>query len=105
MKSFKSYLPKLLDRFQPSESFVLAGVALLVGLTSGAGVWLFKRAIDLFHFIVFDILGTALGRWGSWTIVLLPILGGLGVGLLLHFFIGEERHHGVAGIMEATALA
>lgn len=35
----------------------------------------------------------------------MPIVGGLVVGLLLHFFIGEERHHGVAGIMEAVALA
>ncbi len=31
-------------------------------------------------------------------------LGGLVVGLVVHYFIGEERHHGVAGIMEAVAL-
>ena len=27
------------------------------------------------------------------------------VGLIQHFLVGEEKHHGVAGIMEATALA
>ena len=28
---------------------MLGGAALVVGLTSGAGVWLFKRLIDLAH--------------------------------------------------------
>jgi hypothetical protein len=37
------------NRWQPSESIVLGGAALFVGLTSGAGVWLFKRFIDLAH--------------------------------------------------------
>ena len=94
-----------LERFQLSESSVLAGAALLVGLTSGAGVWLFKRLIDLFHWMAFDRLGTGLAQWGVWTVALLPVLGGLVVGLIAHFLIGEERHHGVAGIMEAVALA
>ena len=94
-----------LDRLQPSESAMLGGAALLVGLTSGAGVWLFKRLIDLFHLIAFGELGAALAHWGAWTVALAPVLGGLIVGLIVHFFIGEERHHGVAGIMEAVALA
>lgn len=37
--------------------------------------------------------------------MLIPALGGVVVGLVVHFFIGQERHHGVAGIMEAAALA
>jgi chloride channel protein, CIC family len=31
--------------------------------------------------------------------------GGLLVGLMRHFFLTQERHHGVAGIMEAVAIA
>lgn len=88
-----------------SESLVLGGTALLIGLTTGAGIWLFKRLIDLFHRIAFEGLGHSLSPWGKWTMALVPLLGGLIVGLISHLFIGQERHHGVAGIIEAVALA
>ncbi len=100
-----SRLASWLDRLQPSESTLLGGAALLVGLLSGAGVWLFKRLIDLSHAIAFDGLGTTVTSLTPWLIVLVPVIGGLIVGLIAFFFIGEERHHGVAGIMEAVALA
>ncbi len=94
-----------LGRFQPSEPVILGVLALVVGLTSAAGVWLFKWLINWVHQLAFERLGAALQPLGGWTVLLLPILGGLVVGLLLHFFIGKERHHGVAGIMESVALA
>ena len=93
-----------LDRLQPSESTVLVGAALLVGLAGGAGVWVFKRLIDLAHLIAFDRLGAFLAQYGSWTILIVPLVGGVVVGLIIRYFVGEERHHGVAGIMEAVAL-
>lgn len=94
-----------LERLQSSESVIQGGIALVVGLASGVGVWLFKLLIDLANQFMFGKLGTFLSQWGGWTVMLLPALGGLVVGLIVHFFIGEERHHGVAGIMEAVALA
>ncbi|MCB9419165.1 MAG: chloride channel protein [Ardenticatenaceae bacterium] len=94
-----------LDRHQPSESVVLGGAALLVGLTGGIGVWLFKQAIDWFHQIMAIDFGGLLANWGGWTAVLIPMIGGVIVGLIIHYLVGPERHHGVAGIMEATALA
>lgn len=103
--SLAANLTRWLARWQPSESVILGGAALLVGLTSGAGVWLFKQLIELAYLLAFGELGGALGRLGGWTVFLIPVVGGLIVGLILHFFIGEERHHGVAGIMEAVALA
>ncbi len=98
----KKFLP---GRLQPSESVILGVLALVVGLTSAAGVWLFKWLIDLVHQFAFERLGAALQPLGDWVVLLLPVLGGLVVGLLLHFFIGEERHHGVAGVMESVAMA
>ena len=103
--SLSATLPRWLDRIQPSESIVLGGAALVVGLASGAGVWLFKQLIELVYHIAYENLGATLGNIGPWLIALIPLIGGLVVGLLLHFFVGEERHHGVAGIMEAVALA
>ncbi|HSD85780.1 MAG TPA: chloride channel protein [Anaerolineae bacterium] len=103
--SLSASLPRWLDRAHPSESVVLGGAALVVGLTSGAGVWLFKQLIELVYQMAYGNIGAALGNIVPWLIVLIPVSGGLVVGLLLHFFVGEERHHGVAGIMEAVALA
>lgn len=94
-----------LDRWQPSETFVLGATSLLVGVTAGAGVWLFKQLIDLAHLIVFEGITTTLSPLGWWVTVFSPILGGLIVGWLLYLFVGAERHHGVAGIIEAVALA
>lgn len=94
-----------LDRWQLSETVVLGGTALLVGLLSGSGVWLFKRLTDLAHSAMFGGIGVLLSPAGTWTVAVLPVFGGLVVGLILHFFVGVERHHGVASIIESVALA
>lgn len=98
-------MQKWLNRIQLSESSIQGGAAILVGLLSGAGVWLFKQLIELFRLGAFDWLGGKLAVLGGWTIVLIPIIGGILVGLLSLWLIGEEKLHGVAGIMEAVALS
>jgi CIC family chloride channel protein len=98
-------LARWLDRVQPSETVVMFILAVVVGLTTGAGVWLFKQLIELANRFFFGLIGGALSPLGGWTVFLLPVLGGLIVGVLMYRFVGEERHHGVAGIMEAVALA
>ncbi|MDN3510085.1 MAG: chloride channel protein [Candidatus Jettenia sp.] len=136
--SLKQFSPDKIIRWlmnrQISESAILAGIAILVGLTSGAGVWLFKQMFSLIYRTVFDGLGLPLGllahrkiilqqlynsaQWlefdrvgiilshlGNWMIILVPTMGGLAVGLIAHFLIGKERYPGIAGIMEAAALA
>src|SRR5258708_2927459 len=105
MKRLKSTVNGWISRGLPTESLMLGGIGVVLGVLSGAGVWLFKRLIDLANLGAFQWLGGLLGRLGSWTLFLVPVLGGIVVGLLMHFFVGEERHHGVAGIMEAVALA
>ncbi|MFN8457827.1 MAG: chloride channel protein, partial [Anaerolineae bacterium] len=54
---------------------------------------------------MFQGITTTLSPLGWWVTVFSPILGGLIAGWLLHLFVGAERHHGVAGIIEAVALA
>jgi chloride channel protein, CIC family len=108
MNSLSSMAAKVwrwLDRVQPSETVVMFALALIVGVTTGAGVWIFKQLIEIAHHLFFDILGGALSPLGDWTVLLVPTIGGLVVGVLMYLFVGEERHHGVAGIMEAVALA
>ncbi|MBI2977124.1 MAG: hypothetical protein HYY33_09250 [Chloroflexi bacterium] len=47
----------LVNRLQPSESVVLAGTALLVGLTSGIGVWLFKQLLGWAAELLYEKFG------------------------------------------------
>jgi CIC family chloride channel protein len=105
MKTARARLPYWLDRLQPSESLVLITAAVIVGVCSGAGVWVFKGLIELIGTAANGPLADLLAPLGGWTQVLLPVVGGMLVGLIVHFFVGAERHHGVAGIMEAVALA
>lgn len=102
---FGGLVQRRLEHIQPSGSLLLGGVAIGVGLGAGVGVWLFKLLIAWVYAIAFGWLGTALAAWGAWTIALIPAAGGLLVGLLWRRFVGDERYHGVAGIMEAAALA
>ncbi|MEO8396965.1 MAG: chloride channel protein, partial [Chloroflexota bacterium] len=97
---------RVLLRAQQSENTLLLILAVAVGIVTGLGVWLFRTGIDFFQ-LVFrerfadDILSPVLG---AAAIVGALALAGLIVGWLMHRFIGEERHHGVAGIMESVAL-
>ncbi|MES1245231.1 MAG: chloride channel protein [Acidobacteriota bacterium] len=97
-----SALSQWLDRRQPSASVVQAIAASAVGLLAGAGVRLFRWLIEE----VRELWSAGLTPLGpGWSTALVPALGGVIVGLLLLWLVGEERHHGVAGIIEAVALA
>jgi len=79
--------------------------AFLLGLATAGGIWLFKQTIGLVR-LGAQISGEAIHPWlGPGAVLLTPVLGGLLVGLAVHFLLGEERYHGVAGIIEAVALA
>lgn len=90
-----------------SENSLLFGLAIAVGIASAAGVWLFRKGIDLFQLIfqewlASDILHPILGVVA--IVVSLMLVGAI-VGWIMQRFIGVERHHGVAGIMESVAFS
>ncbi len=78
--------------------------SLLIGTCSALGIWLFKRGIDFFEALAFGRLRSLLPFPAPWNVLLIPILGGLLVGLLAWRFIGREKTHGVASVIEAVAL-
>jgi chloride channel protein, CIC family len=102
----KYALQRFIAGLRPSESVVLAVLAVLVGLGSGIGVWLFGRLIKLTHHFYFEIIGSGISQFGAWTIVLIPCLGGLVVGLLARYsiYIHKEKFTGVAEIKRSVAL-
>lgn len=93
-----------LDRWQPPETVMLMGTALLVGAGAGLGAIIFRWLIDRVHTICFDGLGQAFPFLGDYVLVVAPALGGLIVGPLIYFFAREAKGHGVPEVMEAVAL-
>ena len=80
--------------------------ATVIGLLSAAGVLLFKQTIRWIHTLLWeDGAGLLVPHTGRWVLLLVPAVGGLAVGLIRMWWLSEERHHGVASVMEAVALA
>ncbi len=97
----------LMNRLTRSRDTRLLLLAACLGLLAGVAVYMFRLAIEFFHTIFHewlaqDLLAPVIGAGG---LIVSLALAGLIVGALMDRFIGHERHHGVAGIMEAVALA
>ncbi|GAB4435082.1 MAG: hypothetical protein Kow0031_16840 [Anaerolineae bacterium] len=94
-----------LNRHQPSESVIVLITSVLVGAGTGLGavafVWLIKQFNWLFFSLIYDTLSTWLG---SYTVILIPALGGLVAGPLINKFAAEAKGHGVPEVMQAIAL-
>ncbi|MEN9236301.1 MAG: chloride channel protein, partial [Gloeomargarita sp. GMQP_bins_25] len=63
-----------------SPEVVLLTLAALVGGGTGLCVVAFRLAIGVVHQGAFETLMGWLGRWGAWSLALVPVLGGLLVG-------------------------
>jgi chloride channel protein, CIC family len=102
----KEAAQRLFARLQPSETAIFAIAAAMVGLGSGIGVWLFGRLIKVTNYFYFDVIGPWILQYGAWTILLIPCVGGLVVGLVARYFIyvHKEKFAGVAGIKKSVAL-
>lgn len=86
---------------------MLLVLAITVGLGSGIGVWIFRKGIDFFHdLFTVRLAGQFLSPIvGAIAPVLALALAGLVVGLIMEYLVGHEKYHGVAGVIEAVALA
>lgn len=97
-------LSHLLDRFQVSGEGVALGTGLLVGLGTGLSAILFNLLIQAVTRVSFDWLPRVAGVAGCWFVVVMPVVGGLIAGPLIHFFAQEAKGHGVPEVMQAIAL-
>lgn len=99
-----SLLRRIGRRFWNSDPAVMLTMAAIVGVASGAGAVLFIAAIEVFHRLFFEEGRTALSFLGSGYVILLPVIGGLIVGPLVHFLAPEAKGHGVPEVMTAMAV-
>lgn len=103
--NFHRRVVDLLERLPYWDLALQAAAASGISLVSSIGVLAFKWAIVWIQSLAYDQLGGWLSQFGGWTTVFIPAIGGLLVGLMLFYWIKVERHHGVAGVIEAAALA
>ena len=86
----------------------MAALAAVAGVAAGYGAVGFRLAIDGVHFVFFGAGSEGVveaARALEWQRVLLaPALGGLGVGLPIHFLMPERRPHAVADVIAARAV-
>jgi CIC family chloride channel protein len=101
------WLRNLRQRLSISGNSLLLSLAIAVGLATGGAIWLFDHAIEFFHWLFREQLADHWlhGVFGAAAIIVSLSLAGLLVGWIMARFVGEERHHGVAGIMESVALS
>ncbi len=96
-------ISNILDRFQPSETAVLIGTAIVVGMGTGFGAVGFIELIGLIQDIFFNRGEQLLPFLGPILIVIIPMLGGLLAGPIISFFASEAKGHGVPEVMQAIA--
>lgn len=97
-------LGRLLDRWQPPAELVLLGTALFVGIVTGISAILFRYLISGVAWVGYQWIPESTSGLGQAYVIFVPALGGLLVGLLVHFIAHEVKGSGVPDVMEAVAL-
>jgi len=97
-----------LRRLSRNAQVILSLLAVAIGLMAGLAAIGFRYAIDFVQRWGFGFGGekvaTLAGALPGWRTLLVPLLGGLAVGILVHFFMPGRRPQGVADVIEANAL-
>jgi len=101
---WQRWLHQLLDRLGPPETTQMLVVAVVIGLIGGYGAVLFRHMVDFFQgFAIGHGEDTArlLEPLAWWHKLLLPVIGGIIVGPMVHFLAREAKGHGVPEVLEA----
>ena len=91
-----------------NEHVVLSVLAVCLGLGAGAAAVLFRGAISAIQELGYGFSGVGIAGHAAglpwWQLLLVPSLGGLLIGLFIYRFMPGRRPHGVAQVIEASAL-
>jgi len=97
-----------LRKFLRNDQLIMAFLSIFVGLIGGAMVIALREGILFVQSTFLDApserLYDIVAGLPWWQVVLAPTVGGLIVGLLVHFGLPGRRTHGVADVIEASAL-
>lgn len=103
MEKLRLYWQQTTDRMRASETAGPVVIAVLIGVGGGLASVLFRRLIDLAHYLAYDVLGGYISPLtGAAITVFIVALGGLLSGLLTRL-APETKGHGVPEVMVAVA--
>ncbi len=87
---------------------ILSVLAVAIGAAAGVAAIGFRSVIDLVQRLGFGFGGESVATLAAglpwWHLILVPAVGGLAVGVFVHFFMPGRRPHAVADVIEANAL-
>lgn len=86
------------------EGAYLTVVSILVGLATGVGSVTFIKLLKYTTYVFFETGRGVLTLMANYYVILLPAIGGLIVGPLIHRFAQEAKGHGVPEVMTAIAV-
>ena len=78
--------------------------SILVGIGAGFGAIFFRWLIHQFQNLFFVKGETALDFMGRYYIILIPAIGGLIIGPMIHFLAKEAKGHGVPEVINSMVL-
>jgi CIC family chloride channel protein len=83
-------------------------IALLIGIAAGFAALGFRKAISALQTFIYGTDDVMLASHAEtlpwWVVLLVPVAGGLVVGLILHLFTPDGRARGVADVIDGAAL-
>nr|WP_319246795.1 chloride channel protein [uncultured Celeribacter sp.] len=84
-------------------------IALLIGIASGFAALLFRKGIDQLQAFLYGTkdlhhLHSIAGEMPWFWVLILPVIGGLAVGIILNWFTPDGRVRSVADVIEGAAL-
>jgi len=79
-------------------------LAIFIGVLAGLGAVAFRYMIRGFGWLFFNRGAELFDSLGKYYVIILPVLGGLLVGLIVYFLAREARGEGPPEVMEAVAV-
>lgn len=99
----RQWIFRMMERFRVGPQMFLVLLATVIGALTGLGAVSFLLLIRLVKHFFFGVIYSAMAP-APYLIFLLPALGGLLIGPLIHYFPKEAKGDGVPSAMETIAL-
>ncbi|KPJ60727.1 MAG: hypothetical protein AMJ46_05230 [Latescibacteria bacterium DG_63] len=93
-----------MGRIVSDENNVIIGLSIIIGVSVGLGSLVFRFLLEGARTLLFEGLAGPEGTSTYFLVILIPAIGGLLVGPIIHFFASEAKGHGVPEVMSAVAL-
>ncbi len=108
LSSYISSVFVWLKRFSRNVQVILSVMAVIIGIAAGVAAIVFRYGIAFVQEFAYGFGGETVASLARelpwWHIVAVPTLGGLLVGLFIHYVMPNRRPHAVADVIEASAL-